>query len=645
MSSTFRRPSVVVSRETVVNVALLILAVAVTLGQQAAGQTTVGIQPLGSYADGGLDQISLANLGLHIDVPLYQHKGRGSGQGIDIHLVYDTTFMSTYGDRGWRIVPATAAPGSITVSQDQSDFVSLPCPIPYVGQCNAGYTNYTYSFAFTDSTGYSHQSAGSGATSVQCNGVSALGCTNVNLNADGYSYDNSGYLFQVNPGNPGPKPTLVTVTAPSGEVYSWTINEVTAMTDPNGNTGTASIYGGYFFNGTQTFTDDSNVSATISGGGFNTADCNTRTSRAPVQVQYLDTSGNPQTVTINYFPMAPGCNPPLVESVVYPDGTSYQFAYQPDDTLASMTLPTGGTINFATSSIAQTQNGYVGLPATVSRSTPDGTTVYTQTATPCSSPGCIYATLSSTSVAKPDGSSEQINFVYYLGWGGDTVGVVNPNYETAHKWYSASGTLLKSTMRCYNGATGDCTTTPIVLPITQISTTTTLDNGLSSETVEYLNSIGLVTEVDEYGFGASSPTRKTVTTYATLGNIGSRPASVIVYDSGGNIAKETTYGYDESSLAPTSNLPGHNAVTGARGNMTSEHAWPNAASGTLDSHWNYDDAGQVLATQDPRLYWTNYGLRYGYRHLSDEHDASHTFKRSVASDLGDLRSEYRTRCQ
>jgi YD repeat-containing protein len=150
--------------------------------------------------------------------------------------------------------------------------------------------------------------------------------------------------------------------------------------------------------------------------------------------------------------------------------------------------------------------------------------------------------------------------------------------------------------------------TPVTLPITQIATTTTLDNGLTARNVEYLNPAGLVTDVDEYDFGASTPSRRTVTAYAALGNnINNRPSSVTIYGSGGNTVSNTTYGYDEYGLTPTSGLQGHNAVSGSRGNQTSRHAWLNTTGSTLDNYWTFDDAGQVLAAEDPSQYWTSYG--------------------------------------
>ena len=323
----------------------------------------------------------------------------------------------------------------------------------------------------------------------------------------------------------------------------------------------------------------------------------------------------------------------LVDAVTFPDGTAYHFTYQttsyqsgtPDGMLASMELPTGGTISYENTWLS-TYCGMLGqsntaiyypLLAQVSRVTQDGTTTYgrsiTSTTTLGGSLSCPVAMSSSTNVVHADGSRENVSFetsiqtLAKLTYGGGVQHLFHYP-ETAHSWYSSTGQLLKSTMNCYNGSTGNCTTNAITLPITQIATTTTLDNGLTSEIVKMLNTVGLPTEVDEYDYGASSPARKTITQYASLGNsIADRPSSVTVYNTAGAQVAQTTYGYDEYSLTPTSGLPLHVSVSGARGNQTSKHEWLNTTGATIDSHWQYDDAGEVLKMEDPRQYWTSYG--------------------------------------
>ncbi len=160
----------------------------------------------------------------------------------------------------------------------------------------------------------------------------------------------------------------------------------------------------------------------------------------------------------------------------------------------------------------------------------DGKTTYSQTATPLNAYGPYPAT-SATTITYPDNSKETISFVYVLD--GTTADGANYHYETAHSWYDTSGALLRSTMRCYNQSTGDCTTTAVSLPITQIAETTTLGS-VSSKTVQVKTAVGLVTEFDEYDYGASTPTRKTLTSYASLGSIVDRPSSVLV-ESGSNV--------------------------------------------------------------------------------------------------------------
>src|ERR1051326_632665 len=105
---------------------------------------------------------------------------------------------------------------------------------------------------------------------------------------------------------------------------------------------------------------------------------------------------------------------------------------------------------------------------------------------------------------------------------------------------STSGTLLQTVNTCYNGAASPCTSTAITLPITQWSVTNQLGNTSGTSKVAFTyNSFGLVTEEDDYDFGASTPIKKTVISYASLGNgIVGMPSSVKIQDGGGNTKAE-----------------------------------------------------------------------------------------------------------
>ncbi len=154
---------------------------------------------------------------------------------------------------------------------------------------------------------------------------------------------------------------------------------------------------------------------------------------------------------------------------------------------------------------------------------------------------------------------------------------------------------------------GDCSVTPVNEPVTQLAVKTTLENGLSSQVVTVYTGNGLPAEVDEYDFGVSTPTRKTITAYASLGNnISDRPDSVTVYDAAGNVASKTTYKYDEAVPQPMT-LPGHVTVSGSRGNPTTVTEWiNNSGTATRVTHYAYDDAGQITSITDPLGNATSY---------------------------------------
>jgi RHS repeat-associated protein len=554
-------------------------------------QATVGIQPFGSY-QGNIDQINLQDLSVHIDIPLFVHRGRGTNMGTSVHLLYDTSYISNNvllngPDLGWRVVAVSASGGSVAAQY-------------YTENCTEGSGTYQlWSYSFIDSTGYTHLFSGT-STYSSCTQQGINPTTQLNeLAADGSGYRLAGQ---------GPD---ATVTDPSGTIYYYESGSTFQIADANGNIG--------YVGATK---DTSNVTATVSGGGYVTNQNGIVTSRQPMLIQYTDSSGDSQTITISYS-LATYSNAyssstyGLIQTIAFPGGLEYQCTYQTPSPnalinpyyLSSIELPTGGTITYQLSypqGISQTGSSAVELV----RTTSDGVTTYNSSSN-------SHLVNSTSSVLKPDGSSEKVSFVAAYFTPGP--GVPGPLVlETAHSWLNSSGTVLRSTMKCYNGSPDNCTTTSVTPPLTQTSTTTTLDNGQSSKVIQSLNANGLPTEVDEYDFGASTATRKTITAYATLGNnIVSRPYTVTVEDGSSKEVSQTTYGYDEYSLA-SSGLTGLAAISGSRGNMTSQHVWNNTLGNTLDSHWQYDNAGQVVKSQDPAGSVSGKWSQY-------EHDATDTY--------------------
>lgn len=586
---------------TTYRVAIAVLIVLVTTS--AGGQTAaVGIQPFGSYQSSQADTISMGDLGVHITIPLYTHKGRGRNAGVSVELRYaslsshdDPIMGPGYSSGPWYLSVQTAMGGAVKITW------------LYGGDCSGmgddgnyhdGGTFDVYGYSFVDETGYEHGFAGESRVISNC-GSGWYPSSLSEFAADGSGYHLSG------------TGTQATVVDPAGtSYYSMAGYPTSSITDSNGNIGYAYAQATFGGNYPQTYTDNSNVSVSLSGGLYTFDGNGYPSSRGPGYVKYTDSNGTQQTITVNFLTFGTsGMRWFPIGSVAYPDGSSYQFTYQTSicgtgflnsgysPTLATMQLPTGGTISYHYTTYCQPYQ----YDLTLLRTTADGATTYSRT----NESQSYGPARTKTTVSYPDGSSQTIRFV-------------SPNYgfgyfnETYHDWRSSGGAILKTSMKCYNGATGDCTNTSIALPFTQMSTVFTLDSGQTSKTLEYFNANSSPTERDEYDYGASTPARKTITTYAngsaSFGNYTSnRPQSVTIRDGSGTQIASTVYGYDETSVSGSSGLSGLTPVSGTRGNLTSKRVWVNTTGGTLDTWWTYDDAGRMLSAKDPRNNVTQYG--------------------------------------
>ena len=227
----------------------------------------------------------------------------------------------------------------------------------------------------------------------------------------------------------------------------------------------------------------------------------------------------------------------LVDRITLPDGTFYQFHYEPtpgfsgDVTgrLASVTLPTLGTISYtytggSSGHITCTDGSTPGL----TRATPNGTWTYARTA----GTGAAYT----TTVTDPQSNVTQIQFQ----------GI----YETQRQVNQGSSTLLQTTNTCYNASASPCTATAIALPISQVDVYVQpagASNLVAKHTTKYNTTYGMVTEQDDYDYSASPPgtlLQKTAITYASLGNNLVAFPQLVTVTSGGSIVSQTQYNYD-----------------------------------------------------------------------------------------------------
>jgi YD repeat-containing protein len=299
-----------------------------------------------------------------------------------------------------------------------------------------------------------------------------------------------------------------------------------SITDTNGNT----ILGGYSTT-TSTFTDTLGTTVlTITDSGTPI------TSRT---LTYTGPNGNASVIekyTNHNIKTNFGCpgiteynasNIPLISEIDLPDNTTYAFAYESTPSyptyttgrLASVTLPTGGTISYSYSGGTNCTDG---TPGILYRTTPDSTTSWFYTH---GENGAAWT----TGVTDPQGNQTAMNFQ----------GV----YETERKVYQGS-TLIKTIDTCYNGASIPCNSTAITLPISNRTVQVTFPNLSPSKTYTTYNTYGLPTERDQYTYGPTLA-RKTLVSYNTsLTNIYDRPSQVQVLDSGGTVKAKATYTYD-----------------------------------------------------------------------------------------------------
>jgi len=572
------------SRYTSVKRFLAFLIVLSIFHCSSSGQTSVGIQPYGTYSN-GFDDINVGTLDVHFEIPLFVHQGRGIGNDIGAILVYDGGSLGLGGyiggsyrtNAGWTLKRGALQAGTINVLATN---VSQGCPgnnspnpVPAVG--------YTYSYS--DKTGYPHNFSGNSYYNP-CDGS-----TNPPANLPLLASDGSGYLLTQASGFDA------IVVDPSGKQ----IQNLGLNVDSNGNT-------------TARNNIDSSI-LTISGDFLPDNDPDKSSSLPPIATsyfQYHDANGSSQSTIVTYkrYPIVPITYDNatyylyFIDSITFADNSAYHFSYEESSSyagkytgrVASITVPTGGVISYQYIDTAIISNHPQTL-TTLSRTTSDGSSVYNRTITSVAN----YAIASSNTTVSESGRTTLYTFVTPFG-----------AYETSKSVFLGStttGTPIQKITHCYNGATGDCTTQAINLPVTQISESLSYDGGAPAKRVQTMNSMGLQTELDEYDFGASSPTRKTVIQYAALGNnISDRPQSITIKDANNQTVSQISYGYDESSLIGTSGVSDHGSVNGARGNRTSKHVWLNTG-GTLDTHWQYDDAGQVRGAQDIKGNWTTFG--------------------------------------
>jgi RHS repeat-associated protein len=595
----------------------------VLFGSDTDNGVSVGV-PAFSTTTNGPDQINLGNLNVNWEFPIFSKPGRGIP--FKLALAYNTAVwkaptstnvFTPVSNWGWSFV------GSVPTGSIKNVKSSTNCSTTQFSPTTDNYGNYSY----TDSSGISHTFRNARYSINNCTNVeSASGSTAAD--------DGSGYLLS------SPGPATAVVTLPSGQsVLSFGPPGSAgnrSLTDTNGNFVTVASAG-------NTVTDTLGMAAvtihssfTTSGPFFPPAVPSPGIPAASgfVKFTYTDANGISETVTLNYavfnvqtsfntcanFGEAPGSfASSLPVSLVYPDGSSYTFSYEPTPgtsngnvtgRISAVTLRTGGKISYVYGGAhdglsCDTTDPFSTISLT--RQSPDGTTTYSR--------NNVSASQWKTAITyPPDSTTGQVNQtdIYFQQLKPGAATSVVSYFETKRQVFSGPDTAspVQAVYTCYNGAPADCSGTGLTWPFTEIARTTQLANGLKKQTVMFKNAAGLTTEVDDYDWGTNAPgplLRKTLTSYATLGNnILNRPFTVTTQDGGANQLAQVQYFYDEVTPDPTSGVPNHKSVSGSRGNATTVKRWLNTTNTLLPTTNEYDDTGNLVVTTDPLGYQTKF---------------------------------------
>ena len=325
---------------------------------------------------------------------------------------------------------------------------------------------------------------------------------------------------------------------------------------------------------------------------------------------------------------------PTIQSLELPNGQSYKFYYETTYGLISeIVYPSGGWVKYTwgmnpTADIALFPNDsgnqnacayQYGQPVVTKRQVSyDGTTIAeeqdfnTYGTTWNGSNNYYWTTKNATVTTQALGSSFNTTYLYTpINVGNNdptSTSLFAPQapVESQVSYYNWNGSLLRTVNETWNNqyelATKKTTLNDVQPPIT-------------SEVAYFYDPTGvvLVGEIDEYDFGQSAPTRKTVTNYASFAptplypsgpSIQDRPSSVIIYNGSGTRVAETDYAYDGSAVSPMTGIDGHDDTNygssyNVRGNATkvTRQCFPSCTNAITT--YKYDQTGQITSMTDP----------------------------------------------
>ena len=498
-----------------------------------AQQPATGLPPLGSFAGGPFDTVNLANLDVHFSIPIFARAGKGIP--FSYSLSYDSlnwepvTSGSTTSwepvasgvtspghpiyNWGWRAVTEAATgyvtAGNPTVSTCYYGSLHIPGSI----------TNRWTDFVYHDPLGGVHPYPSSyyvvstvnlGGSGNTCPSNSYTNFTNA------VAPDNSGYILSVNVSSDLPVATLnarggLIIQVPPVQSSTGT----GSITDANANQISISSTG--------VITDTLGTTAlTVSGN----APTNPPSCSPAVTYTYTAPSGAAANVTVNYayyvvqtnfgvsgtaeFGPTSEC---LVNSIQLPDGSSYSFQYETTvgngisgkttGRLASVTLPTGGTICYSyggTGCTTATSNSMMadGSPSAMTDKNESGPQIWT------------YAR-----AVQPSQQLPQTVTTITDSAGNVTTRNFSGVYQTASTVNQGPSTALDYSYICYNGTSPPaCPTATVAAPLTQVMAYDFPNKTSLYSTIQHnYDTYGNVTAEYDYNYGTQQTVGSTTTSY------------------------------------------------------------------------------------------------------------------------------------
>lgn len=601
-----------------------LIAIMLLFGGNLLAQVTPGTPPWASLNSGPFDVVNLGSLNGHFDISVRSKAGRVTPFTYDI--TYDTSIWyptTVNGQQTWQPASAygwnfpTIAAGYLTNQTVAT--VTEPCDPP--NNMNP-ITFYVYAYwTYHDIKGGTHP------TNITNNNLPPNnGCTNFGQPSSGTTTDGSQYTINVAAGSGS-----ATVTGTDGKLYSLPINPSTTVsttTDANGNEITSDASGNI---------TDTLGTVALSASGI-----------SPKTFKYTAPNGSTATWTMNYtsynIKTNFGCSGvaeytangvSLPTSLVLPDGTEYQFTYEntvnnsgyKTGRLASVTLPTGGSITYTYPTINSGANNGINCSDGSAPASVNGNASFTRTLSPGGT-WTYYRTQVSgnhwqTKMTSPPDPSvgndtvidfQQDSSTSQYGNTHDFFEVQRKEYQGSASSNSCSGTitsncLLRTSITCWNTANptpGNCPTTSVSTLISRQTIFSYLPDTSSSSKVSetdiqwtQYSDPSLPNEIDSYDYGTGSPgaiIRKVINSYRLIGNT-VQITGTSIEDANNNVKASTGFAYDTSTPTTTTGTPQHTTPPSERGNLT---ILSQEVSGSLTLYrvFTYYDTGMLNTATD-----------------------------------------------